>query len=103
MSTEHTPGPWYMETYTGHKPNADRGDWCGTIYSKEGIVYHGPFSFHALPKKADARLIRAAPDLLTACEDAIKIIELWPESEWGWRDQQAHDVLSAVIAKAREP
>lgn len=73
MSKQHTPGPWYMGTYTDHKPDADRGDWCGEIYSKEGKIYHGPFSFNALPNEANARLIAAAPDLLRALEHIEKV------------------------------
>lgn len=73
---KHTPGPWYLGTYTNHKPNAYHGDWCGEIYSKtDGKIYHGPFSFHAVPNEANARLMAAAPELLAACEFALAIAE----------------------------
>lgn len=63
MTQKHTPGPWFLGTYTDHKPDADRGDWCGEIYSKEGKIYHGPFSFQSVPIEANARLMAAAPEM----------------------------------------
>jgi hypothetical protein len=97
---DHTPGPWLMATYTDHKPNADRGDWCGEIYSKTGgKVYHGPFSFHAVPNEANARLIAAAPDLLAVC---IGILECLDEKDrWTSVSRRfAAESLRKAIAKA---
>ena len=64
-----------LVTYSNHKPSIERGDWCGEIVADDGEkIYHGPFSFHALPKLEHARLFAAAPELLAACEHLVSAI-----------------------------
>lgn len=92
MKTKHAPGPWFIwegGVYAGRpevkKPGELRGydakiceidDMDGTVRSR----------------KANARLIAAAPDLLEACRAA------W----WNSLDlpESVREVLSAAIARA---
>jgi hypothetical protein len=59
------------------------------------------------PNKIDnAQLIAAAPDLLAACEAALRIEELWMPFEWDDPDEAAavslmRDLFVAAIAKAK--
>ena len=94
---EHTPGPYTHERheYTSAilKPSTDEDS--GYLSRLLAIVYgdnHG----------SDARLFKAAPDLLAACETAVTLFEMDDEANtpgtpaWVWL-QIARD----AIAKAR--
>ncbi|MFA5377170.1 MAG: hypothetical protein WC455_15570 [Dehalococcoidia bacterium] len=75
MNTQHTPGPW--EVYKGHD---------GKL-GQTHILAHNPntkLSDYAVAvmvdgNEADARLIAAAPDLLAACEQALRVLREYPE------------------------
>ena len=43
----------------------------------------------------------AHDDLVAAIESAVQFLDIWPPAEWGWREQQMHEVLSAALAKVR--
>lgn len=71
MKTKHTPGPWTYEP----------GEGC--LAPPEGSPRNQVGRFHCgrnddgndgRPTKADAALISAAPDLLAACENAVRDI-----------------------------
>jgi hypothetical protein len=72
----HTPGPWTL--------NASPGDAEGDFELYAKPIY-GPLSspFLNAPVLAvvvcndDARLIAAAPELLAACEAALRYIDKW--------------------------
>lgn len=86
MTTSHTPGPW--RTVGGTEVRAGVGVICETAQ------YRAPtLSQQAV---ADARLIAAAPELLSALQQALK-----------WADQDCpvacmHEVqkVRAIIARA---
>lgn len=69
MSTEHTPGPWRVSADGNDVENVSGAGVC-TMYADE-------------TEQANARLIAAAPDLLRACERAVKWInkEIIPAGE----------------------
>lgn len=81
----HTPGPWRVDAITNS---------LGTIETADGVSIGQAFQvrphrddLHSIERKANARLMAAAPDLLAALEEAIEYIPA--------RDR------SVLIAKAR--
>lgn len=97
---EHTPGPWRVEDI-GSPENtlhviADNGapsyDWqfLATVSDdfEKGVDWG--------QTQANARLIAAAPELLTACEALLDLIAS------GQRYGRAEDAARGVVAKARE-
>lgn len=92
MST-HTPGPW-------RKPLA-KEDYAGAcVVRDDGYivadcnVFGGDGAPSAQECEANARLIRAAPDLLAACKSALERIDGMNEA------MGVVDELRAAIAKA---
>lgn len=62
MSTEHTPGPWHVTA-----------DYCGALAVNDHLQFPSEFPVALIggplaDKRANARLIAAAPDLLAALE-----------------------------------
>jgi hypothetical protein len=71
MSTQHTPGPWHFTNELNAKRARGKfltvlpvGDDCPVADVNR---HRGPSS------EANARLIAAAPDLLTALQDAVNV------------------------------
>lgn len=60
----HTPGPWVAQP----DPHSNPGEWVIGIPN-------GPVDYVAVCSERDARLIAAAPELLEACIDAVRLIE----------------------------
>lgn len=94
----HTPGPWRV------------GDAGGTVFGPKGTgsfpeVVATVMTTHGR-KKANARLIAAAPDLLEALHDCLTIVQdeydedPEPEELTSWK--RAIDAARAAIAKATE-
>lgn len=69
MKIKHTPGPWFIDSDGEGKPNAI----VTSTHDKDGIdddvceVYGGN-SDNCDTREANAHLISAAPDLLSACK-----------------------------------
>lgn len=110
----HTPGPWrafgpYDNGFlnSGYLIVTDADD--GPIEPEAGIFdnaqpIHGPMTGFT---EADAKLIAAAPDLLTACKAALQFITNGIEMgyiSWPVDDidpaSKTPELLSATIAKA---
>ena len=98
---KHTPGPW----------TAEERDERILIWSDGSHDYLAALSLdadgadeevadaYADERQANARLIAAAPDLLAACEAALRVCNL---SGTGERDRRAAIAkLEAAVAKAR--
>lgn len=74
MKTSHTPGPWIIrkgdewthDVVTQHGDLPDGSPSCWTVASANGLRDE---------VDANVRLISAAPDLLSALIEAVKIIE----------------------------
>jgi hypothetical protein len=81
---KHTPGPW---TYY---PESDSS--CSAIVAPGAFVCE----FIESPNEANARLIAAAPDLLEALEDCLRVVEFLASDSCPTTIQNA----KAALAKA---
>jgi len=99
MRTEHTPGPWHLVPPDAPKSwpmiAAKVGERkpliCCLEYSKRGPIYHDD-------AVANARLIAAAPELLSALHRLVEIEDGPGMAVRGW--PEAMDAARAAIAKA---
>jgi hypothetical protein len=89
MNNTYTPGPWEVSPYYNITSRN------GTIAKTEQM----PGNFDS-ERTANARLIAAAPDLLSALERAEAALS-WFINDEGECDIEALDEAKAVIAKAR--
>jgi hypothetical protein len=89
---KHTPGPWVAHNEPGHGFwYVDRTeDGCGSI----ATCYNTCIAY----AEANARLIAAAPELLGACQSALRALE--DNTEPGPMDEDAKEGLRLAIAKA---
>ena len=101
MTTKHTPGPWSL----GERGMIEAEPRDGPLSEAVGAVafVYGPFDFHG---QANARLIAAAPDLLAACEAALRGHGRVHEDECtiGSDDNRCSchvGMLKAAVAKAK--
>lgn len=87
----HTPGPWKANKgYRIHAPTTDSDYRNGRVIVD--YKHQDDFNYD------DEALIEAAPDLLAACEAAIKHLG-GRDSDTGWEDAAA--LCRAAIAKAK--
>ena len=95
MKTNHTPGPWQV---VGHCVATEDYKVVAKTSGNEPILWVGKAAdFEVI---ANARLIAASPDLLSALEyatEALEQLEL-PKGSWGF---EALESARAAIAKAR--
>lgn len=89
MTTEykHTPGPWHVGTKEAHHCVYDARGWQIADASPLG---------KSDDTKANARLIAAAPDLLSALEKTLSWLTSYP----GEGALKAYEQAQAAIAKA---
>jgi hypothetical protein len=97
MSTKHTPGPWMYEPKgRGHVWSDCRDDGSGAVIAVMPETNHGT-------KEADARLIAAAPELLSALyallDDVSDLTDEAREAFSGINDRSV-TLARAAIAKA---
>lgn len=101
--TKHTPGPWYIDpdkpTMVLDGPYASAKEivaQCGAS-AKLGIAMH----ISIASSQANARLISAAPDLLEACRELLRVDDEWHGSV---NSEMAHarSMARVAIAKAVE-
>lgn len=87
----HTPGPWGV-TLAGTMPNGVRMFWL-----KDSLVSLGSVN------KNDALLCAAAPDMLSALEDAANDLEEELKDRWGDDPRVAHKLKRdmATVERAR--
>ena len=101
--TKHTPGPWYpirnehyWEVRTGNERFVGEqiGDACSSQYLINGE--NG---------EANARVMAAAPDLLAACQGAMRIVSLWngrevPEDHEHAEEMKALSMMQEAFIEA---
>lgn len=93
MSTNHTPGPWRIHPFGHYDVAAHQPGFGEMIVANCGGANSNVMDLGEI-KKANARLIAAAPDLLAALKDVVGWIETSSEGE------QATRIALAAIAKA---
>lgn len=94
--TQHTPGPWEASIKS---PVVTHGGWLICVKDKKGVtICEAPnTSQRTATKKANARLIAAAPDLLEALKLASTMLQVGgPEYD----DRDALEIINDAIAKA---
>lgn len=82
MNTKHTPGPWLTDEMMP-------GDQYRYVFAAKGPIVCRVSAFAA--GEANARLIAAAPDLLAACKQILRM---------GYSDFGDRLMLEEAIAKA---
>jgi hypothetical protein len=93
MTQQHTPGPWHKEL----------GSY---IYARTSKVADAYFAQTESERTANARLIAAAPELLTALQEVVRVFDSHPSSitdtVWvtGESPETLYDHCRAAIAKA---
>lgn len=97
---EHTPGPWHDDGYRIHAPTDDEDKRNGRVI----VEYKHVDGFN----DADAPLIAAAPELLEAIDDALRLYDEGMKSreaaERTWASGEVPKAWAkcrAAIAKAR--
>jgi hypothetical protein len=93
--SKHTPGPWKAfrdATLNTQGLMGENGDLVFDVgTSEDGYC----------PRKADARLIAAAPDLLEACKDMVQVaIDEMGYGTYAMVEQSAIDKIRTAITKA---
>jgi len=69
-NASHTPGPWHW-VGTNKNPKA-KAYLQNAEYDQVAVILYDDG-----PSEPNARLIASAPDLLAACETALKVFEAW--------------------------
>lgn len=94
MDTQHTPGPWQFDTkddaYVASEDYHIIRAGCGFLAEAKDRREPG-FRIAGHMTVADARLITAAPDLLTALQGVLRVAD---------RQTDEFDAARAAIAKA---
>lgn len=88
--TKHTPGPWLVRQIHDEQVDVVKGDF------PKGHAIATISTWGDAELIANAHLIAAAPELLAACEQALR--ESGCDGDlcgWNW-----HDIMRAAIAKA---
>jgi hypothetical protein len=95
---KHTPGPWFVEI--NESEDADWSRKWPTIQSAEYEIVGTEGLYGEIETdKANARLIAAAPDLLEALEDCLRVVEFLASDSCPTTIQNA----TAAIEKAVQP
>ena len=88
--SKHTPGPWVLDELAyGHDIHAPEACWYVATATDPEMVWG------AIVREADAHLISAAPELLEALENLLKVHEGKDGTQ-----HNAVDIARAAIAKA---
>ena len=95
MSAAHTPGPWWV-TDSGVRDSG--GYICHTKPPTHYPDQNERYAKEVAERKANARLIAAAPELLQALRRAVLALAFAAESSPAMQDD--YEAVSAVIAKA---
>lgn len=78
--TAHTPGPWMVlpETNTGRE-----GQFCILTENGPRLDIASTYGWPDTPKEANARLIAAAPDMLTLLKEIAQTVTMHGKFDYG--------------------
>lgn len=97
MTTKHTSGPWEIDGKYVQQAGQNEVAICDVMVMDEG----GPTGWYRGPiTQANARLIAAAPELLSALEQMLAVFVDDPLTHQ-YTSGTAADAARAAIAKAR--
>ena len=89
---KHTPGPWVSD-FNG------KGTW--TVFGPSKPVCYVSRIASEIKSQHDAALIKAAPDLLEACKQALDVLDNMTSDDFKHgKDKPQREILQAAIAKA---
>ena len=103
---EHTRGEWVQGKSCDSivvKEKPQNGAWYEETYDETDRAYYGGWLIAESVRPCDRPLIKTAPDLLAACEDAVALFGMDDEantpgtSAWVWLQ-----MARTAIAKAKE-
>jgi hypothetical protein len=98
---KHSPGPWVMSGPLGPKEKIiDTSFWVSADTTLHLYVAPCADGFVFGENEANARLISAAPDLLSACQSALAMLND-PDADTD-EANQLETILIAAIKKASE-
>ena len=101
MMTKHTPGPWKIEHFSNSQRGAYVEIWPKPDRAGHAIRVATVEPVHNNPNaEANARLIAATPDLLTACQAAYDYINHHPELRFVSDKNPILDKLAQAFLKA---
>ena len=103
--TKHTPGPWLLAgddgksdaTAYARTPVNQNPLYIARVYGEGVLASSSPGTEE---RKANARLIAAAPDLLAACKAALSLVESLPYDPTDRQTLRINDQIADAIAKA---
>ncbi len=101
--TQHTPGPWTLQSLTMYEGGEENTGWEVVGANGDTICDNQTYYPHAV-SLPDARLIAAAPELLEALRETLtNIAQLAPLWESQGRSSEPWESnVRAAIAKATE-
>lgn len=98
METKHTPGPWTDKGGSTGAVWAGR-EFIASVYPNAQEDWDGFSRYDRQDEtEANARLVAASPELLDACETAMRLIRAA-----GLEDRIGTHEIRAAIAKATQP
>lgn len=96
--SKHTPGPWQWMMWNGHFRELRGPNGVAIVFPQVDVDADNRLAVHVIvagDNPGDEYLIAAAPDLLTACREAL---------HWMGQDSRGEEdcvnLLRAAIAKA---
>lgn len=95
MTTQHTPGPWTLES--GRTFKTERGEFYVSYYhDKQGYSLFRPTNGWA-ELDANCQLMAAAPELLAALQDCVEALDEFDEDErWPGLDNIQREAQAAI-------
>ena len=97
----HTKGLWEMRAMNNDRIAIVNRNGCLIICE----VFNDPDQSMLEATIADARLITAAPDLLEACMESLRVLDALDASEDGYLNEEGkilRDQLRLAVSKAKE-
>jgi hypothetical protein len=104
MKAKHTPGPWILKEYDGDYEICAEGNTQHDGHGWNIATVHGSISNDG-DSRSNAKLIAAAPDLLSALEHALAALDdaMKNHTHWIYADAQQEALQAIAKAEGRTP